>query len=141
MPRPYSHLAILCLSTGILLSGCSLGEGQESVPPTHYIRVTGTVTDSTGEGIPRISVQLDPDSIFALARRTTDDDGKFTVTSDATFVPASGAPDSADVAVKFYPTEGRHRDSLLLTVPVRLRVVPIEDPADPVVLNVEIELP
>jgi hypothetical protein len=134
LPRP------LTLAALILAAGCA-GSGSTDVdPPTHYVRVTGTVTNSLGQPVARLSAQLGPDSGFSFSRKTTDDEGKYSLTSDAIFAD-SLTPDSTTLQLRFYPTEGRFRDSLLLQVPVRLRVVPVTEPEAPAVRNVELDLP
>lgn len=138
MPTP-SITRQLQLATLLLAAGCA-GGGADVEPPTHYVRVIGTVTNSQGQAVSRVSAQLGPDSGFSFARNTSDDEGKYILTSDALFSD-SLAPDSVTLQLRFYPTEGRHRDSLLLQLPVRLRVVPLAEPAAPAVRNVEIDLP
>ena len=130
----------LALAALLLTAACAGGEPSDIDPPTHYVRVVGIVRDIQGEPVPTVSAELGPDSGFSFARQITDDDGEYVLTADATFssVPA---PDSTTLKLRFYPTMGRHRDSLLLELSVRLPVVSVELPAEPVTRNVTVTLP
>lgn len=141
-PAPIRRSRLLALALLSVAVGCAGGgDLSESEQPTHYVRVTGIVRDVSGEPVPRVSAQLGPDSGFSFARQTTNDEGQYSLTSAARFTVDSLAPDSTTLKLRFFPTEGRHRDSLLLQLSVRVRVVPVSQPEEPAVRNVTVTLP
>lgn len=122
-----------------LVAGCSENTPGE-FQSTHTARVVGVVSDSAGNPVEGIRVQLGPASDYSTDTRVTDAEGRYSVTVSAV-LPDDSVRDSVSLPLSFRPSSGAHRDSVLLLLTVRTPVMAEGDGPEELVEDVEVAVP